>query len=215
MMRFRLLGPLEVRAGDDWKGIGAPKWRSVLAALLINAGQVVSAEALIDEVWQDDPPAKAANLISIYVLRLRRLMDSADSGLLVTRAPGYQLRVTSGDTDALLFEAMLRDGRQALAAGDPELAASQLAEALGLWNGRPLADVPSTPLVEAEAGRLAELRLDAIELRIQAELGPEGHTQAAPELRRLVADHPLREGLWLLLMRTLEAAGRHAEALEV
>src|ERR1700684_2300268 len=96
-MRFRLLGPLEVRAGDDWKGIGAPKWRSVLAALLINAGQVVSADALINEGWQDDPPAKAANLISIYVLRLRRLMESADSGLLVTRAPGYQLRVTSAD----------------------------------------------------------------------------------------------------------------------
>ncbi len=215
MMRFRLLGPLEVRAGDDWKGIGAPKWRAVLAALLIDAGQIVSAEALINEVWPDDPPAKAANLISIYVLRLRRLMDSADSGLLVTRAPGYQLQVTSGDTDALLFEAMLREGRQVLAAGDPERAASLLAEALGLWNGRPLADVPSTPLVEAEAGRLAELRLDAIELRIQAELACDGHTQAAPELRRLIADHPLREGLWLLLMRTLEGAGRHAEALEV
>jgi DNA-binding SARP family transcriptional activator/predicted negative regulator of RcsB-dependent stress response len=215
MMRFRLLGPLEVRAGDDWKGIGAPKWRSVLAALLINAGQVVSAEALINEVWQDNPPAKAANLISIYVLRLRRLMDSADSGLLVTRAPGYQLRVTSGDTDALLFEAMLRDGRRAFAAGEPDRAASQLTEALGLWNGRPLADVPSTPLVEAEAERLAELRLDATELRIEAELACGGHTQAAPELRRLVADYPLREGLWLLLMRTLEGAGRHAEALEV
>ena len=214
-MRFRLLGPLEVRAGDDWKGIGAPKWRSVLAALLINAGQIVSADALINEVWQDDPPAKAANLISIYVLRLRRLMDSADSALLVTRAPGYQLRVTSADTDALLFEAMLRDGRRAFAAGDPERAASQLTEALGLWNGRPLADVPSTPLVEAEAERLAELRLDAQELRAEAEIACGGHAQAAPELRRLVADHPLREGLWLLLMRALEGAGRHAEALEV
>jgi DNA-binding SARP family transcriptional activator/Tfp pilus assembly protein PilF len=215
MMRFRLLGPLEVRAGDDWKGIGAPKWRSVLAALLINAGQIVSADALINEVWQDDPPAKAANLISIYVLRLRRLMDSADSGLLVTRAPGYQLRVTSADTDALLFEAMLRDGRRAFAAGDPERAAGQLTEALGLWNGRPLADVPSTPLVEAEAERLTELRLDAQELRSQAEIACGRHAQAAPELRRLVADHPLREGLWLLLMRALEGAGRHAEALEV
>jgi len=214
-MRFRLLGPLEVRAGDDWKGIGAPKWRSVLAALLINSGQIVSADALINEVWQDDPPAKAANLISIYVLRLRRLMESADSALLVTRAPGYQLRVTSADTDALLFEAMLREGRRAFAAGDPEEAASQLTEALGLWNGRPLADVPSTPLVEAEAERLAELRLDAQELRSEAELACGGYAQAAPELRRLVADHPLREGLWLLLMRALEGAGRHAEALEV
>src|SRR5580693_287002 len=111
-MKFRLLGPLEVRAGEDWKGIGAPKWRSVLAALLINAGQIVSADTLITEVWGDDPPAKAANLVSIYVRRLRRLLGDADSGLLVTRAPGYQLRVGPADTDAQLFEAMVRDGRR-------------------------------------------------------------------------------------------------------
>jgi hypothetical protein len=86
------------------------------------------------------------------VLRLRRLLDDADSGLLVTRAPGYQLLVTASDTDALLFEAMVRDGRRVFAAGDPPGAASQLAEALALWHGRPLADVPPTPLVETEAG---------------------------------------------------------------
>src|SRR6202161_3143229 len=111
-MKFRLLGPLEVRVGEEWKGSGAPKWRSVLAALLINAGQIVSADALINEVWGDVPPAKAANLISIYVLRLRRLLGDADSSLLVTRAPGYQLRVAAADTDALLFEAVVRDGRR-------------------------------------------------------------------------------------------------------
>ena len=215
MMRFRLLGPLEVRAGEDWRGIGAPKWRSVLAALLINPGQIVSADTLISEVWRDEPPARAANLISIYVLRLRRLMDDPDGQLLVTRAPGYQLRVTGDDTDALLFEAMVRDGRRAFAAGDPQGAASRLTEALALWHGRPLADVPPTPLVEAEAERLAELRLGAVELRITAELALGGHDQAVAELRRLLADHPLREGLWLLLMRALDGAGRHAEALEV
>jgi DNA-binding SARP family transcriptional activator len=215
MMRFRLLGPVEVWAGEDWRGIGAPKWRSVLAALLINPGQIVSADTLISEVWRDDPPARAGNLISIYVLRLRRLMDDPDGRLLVTRAPGYQLRVTAEDTDALLFEAMVREGRRAFAAGDPEQAAARLTEALGLWYGRPLADVPPTPLVEAEAERLAELRLGAVELRITAELDLGGHDQAVAELRRLLADHPLREGLWLLLMRALDGAGRHAEALEV
>jgi DNA-binding SARP family transcriptional activator len=214
-MKFRLLGPLEVRVGDDWKGIGAPKWRSVLAALLINAGQIVSADALIYEVWGDAPPAKAANLISIYVLRLRRLLGDADSGLLVTRAPGYQLRVAAADTDALLFEAMVRDGRRVFGSGDPQGAARQLAEALALWHGRPLADVRATPLVEAEAERLAELHLGALELRITAELACGGHDQAVPEIRRLLADHPLREGLWLQLMRALDGAGRHAEALEV
>ena len=114
MMRFRLLGPLEIRAGEDWRGIGAPKWRSVLAALLIHPGQIVPADVLINEVWGDAPPAKAANLISIYVLRLRRLLEDADSTLLVTRAPGYQLRVGPADTDAQLFETMVRDGRRAL-----------------------------------------------------------------------------------------------------
>ncbi len=215
MMRFRLLGPVEVRAGEDWRGIGAPKWRSVLAALLIYPGQIVSAETLIGELWRDEPPARAANLVSIYVLRLRRLMDDPDGRLLVTRAPGYLLRVSGDETDALLFEAMVRDGRRAFAAGDPEGAASRLTEALGLWYGRPLADVPPTPLVEAEAERLAELRLGAVELRITAELALGGHEQAVSELRRLLADHPLREGLWLLLMRALDGAGRHAEALEV
>jgi DNA-binding SARP family transcriptional activator len=133
MMRFRLLGPVEVRVGEDWRGIGAPKWRSVLAALLIHPGQIVSADTLISEVWRDDPPARAANLVSIYVLRLRRLMDDPDGHVLVTRAPGYQLRVAAEDTDALLFEAMVRDGRQAYAAGDPGRAAGRLTEALALW----------------------------------------------------------------------------------
>src|SRR5580704_7537188 len=215
MMRFRLLGPLEIRAGEEWRGIGAPKWRSVLATLLIYPGQIVSADTLISEVWGDAPPAKAANLVSIYVLRLRRLMDDEDSRLLVTRAPGYQLLLTPSDTDAQLFETMVRDGRRALAAGDPAAAASQLTEALALWHGQPLADVPPTSLVEAEAERLAELHLGAIELRITAELACGGHAQAVAEIRRLLADHPLREGLWLLLMRALDGAGRHAEALEV
>jgi DNA-binding SARP family transcriptional activator len=214
MMRFRLLGPVEVRAGEDWRGIGAPKWRSVLAALLIHPGQIVSADTLIGELWRDEPPARAGNLVSIYVLRLRRLMDDPDGHLLVTRAPGYLLRVAGDDTDALLFEDMVRDGRRAFAAGDLEGAARRLTEALGLWYGRPLADVPPTPLVEAEAERLSELRLSADELRITAELALGGHDQAVAGLRRLLADHPLREGLWLLLMRALDGAGRHAEALE-
>ena len=213
-MRFRLLGPLEIRAGEDWLGIGAPKWRSVLAALLINAGQIVPVDTLINEVWGETPPAKAGNLISIYVLRLRRLLGDTDSTLLVTRAPGYLLRLAPGDTDAQVFEALLREGGRAYAAGDPERAAAQLAEALALCYGSPLADVPATTLVETEAERLTELRLDAAELRVMAELACGSHAQVIPELRRLLADHSLRENLWLLLMQALDGAGRHAEALE-
>jgi DNA-binding SARP family transcriptional activator len=214
MMKFRLLGPLEVWAGEDWRGIGAPKWRAVLAALLINAGQVVSTDALIEEVWGGAAPAKAANLISIYVLRLRRLMGDNDGSVIVTRSPGYQLRMAPDETDARQFETMVRDGRRALAAGDPQRAAGHLAEAMALWRGSALGDVPRSSLVEAEAERLAELKLDAAELRITAELDCGGHAQVVSELRRLLSDHPLREGLWLLLMQALSGSGRHAEALD-
>jgi len=167
-MRFRLLGPLEIRAGEDWLGIGAPKWRSVLAALLINAGQIVPVDTLINEVWGETPPAKAGNLISIYVLRLRRLLGDTDSTLLVTRAPGYLLRLAPGDTDAQVFEALVREGRRAHAAGDPERAAAQLAEALALWHGSPLADVPPTTLVETEAERLAAIQLPGLQSALDA-----------------------------------------------
>jgi DNA-binding SARP family transcriptional activator len=214
MIKFRLLGPLEVWVDDEWRQINAPKWRSVLAALLINSGQAVSVDTLIDEVWGDASPAKAANLVSIYVLRLRRMLGEDGGKLLVTRAPGYQLRVGPADTDVRQFEAMVRDGRTALTAGDPQRAAGHLAEALALWHGSPLADVPRSPLVENEAERLAELKLDASELRITAELACGGHAQVVPDLRRLLADNPLREGLWALLMQALDGSGRHAEALD-
>jgi DNA-binding SARP family transcriptional activator len=179
------------------------------------SGQIIPADVLISEVWGEAPPAKAANLISIYVLRLRRLLGDTGSGLLITRAPGYQLRLTATDTDAQLFEAMVHDGRQALTAGDPEGAVKALTEALGLWHGEPLADVPPTALVEAEAQRLTVLRLDAIELRVAAELACGRHAQAVPELCRLLVGNPLRERLWLLLMQALDGAGRPAEALEI
>ena len=102
MLRFRWLGPLEVRAGEEWLNIGAPKWRSLLAALLINSGQVVSTETLTNEIWASEPrpPAKAANLVSIYVLRLRRMIGDSDGSILVTRSPGYQLRVPGADNRA-------------------------------------------------------------------------------------------------------------------
>jgi DNA-binding SARP family transcriptional activator len=213
MVRFRILGPLEVWTGQAWDGIGAPKWRALLAALLLNQGQAVSTDRLIAELWNDEPPDRAANLISVYVFRLRRVLGDADGRVLTTRAPGYQLLLDAGDLDAGRFEELAGQGRRALAAGDFQRAAEVLAEALGLWRGRPLADVPSSALVTAEAGRLEESRLSALEVRIEADVGCGLHAQLVPELRRLLSDHPLREGLWSLLIRALDGAGRHAEAL--
>jgi len=212
-VRFRILGPLEVWTGQAWDGIGAPKWRALLAALLLNQGQAVSTDRLIAELWGDEPPDRAANLISVYVFRLRRVLGDPDGRVLTTRAPGYQLLLDPGDLDAGRFEQLAGQGRRALAAGDFQRAASVLAEALELWRGRALADVPSSALVTAEAARLEESRLTAVELRIEADVGCGLHAQLVPELRRLLSDQPLREGLWSLLIRALDGAGRHAEAL--
>ena len=214
-MRFRMLGPLEVwSATEGWTPVSASKWRSLLACLLVRPGQLVSTESLILELWGDNPPAKANNLVSIYVHRLRRLIGDAEGRVLVYRAPGYLLRVSPGDLDLQEFESLVADGRSALDATDPESAAAVLAEALALWRGPLLADVAPSALITTEAERMHELRLGAAELRVEADLACGRSAQVVPELRRLVAENPIREGLWLLLMRALDEAGRHAEALE-
>jgi DNA-binding SARP family transcriptional activator len=213
-MRFRILGPLEVQVDESWNGINAPKWRTVLAVLLLQAGQVVSTDRLISEVWPEERPARASNSISIYVLRLRRLIGDPEGKVLVTRYPGYQLLVTADDIDAGRFTRLASEGRKALSAGESQRAADLLDQALGLWHGsRALADVPASPLVSAEAGGLEEARIEALELRIQAELACGRQAQVVAELHRLLVDHPIREGMWALLMRALYSSGRQAEAL--
>jgi DNA-binding SARP family transcriptional activator len=212
---FRLLGPVEVWTGKEWAKVGAPKQRSVLAALLLRPGEPVSTDALIDEVWPGGPPARAANLVSVYVYHLRRQIGDAGGRVLVTRAPGYQLVLGPGELDAHRFSGLVADGRRALASGAPDRAADLLTEALGLWRGRALADVAATPLVAAEADRLEESRVEALELRAEANLARGRHGEVVPEVRRLLADHVLREKLWALLIRALYGSGRQAEALEV
>lgn len=212
---FRILGPVEVWTGQDWAKISAGKQRSVLATLLLRPGEVVSTDALIDQVWPDKPPARAANLVSVYVHHLRRLIGDAKGQVLVTRAPGYQVVPGPGELDADRFAALVGEGRQALASGAPDRAVDLLGQAIGLWRGRALADVPATPLVAAEADRLEESRIEALELRAEASLACGRHAEVVPEVRRLLADHPLREKLWALLIRALYGAGRQAEALEV
>jgi DNA-binding SARP family transcriptional activator/Tfp pilus assembly protein PilF len=214
-MRFRILGPLEVWTDGNWQPISAEKWRSLLACLLLRAGQVVPTDTLADELWGDDQPAKAKNLISIYVLRLRRLLGDADGKLLAWRAPGYVLTLAGGDLDAARFDALVADGHRALEDGDAVRAAALLGAGLSLWRGPFLGDVPPTPFISTHAERLREHRLSATELWASALIESDRHGEAIRELRGLVTESPLREGLWLLLMRALEAAGRRAEALDV
>jgi DNA-binding SARP family transcriptional activator len=211
---FRILGTLEVRAGDDgWQGVGAPKQRALLAALLLQPGQTVTTEQLIGELWGDRAPARAANLVSVYMHHLRRLIGDGSGEVLVTRSPGYRAVLAPGTLDAQRFADLTAAGRRALAAGDPERAAGLLADALGLWRGRALADVPATPLVSAEAARLEDARAEAVTLRIEADVQCGRSGEVIGELRRLLADDPLREELWALLMRALHGAGLPAAAL--
>ncbi|MGD0706089.1 MAG: BTAD domain-containing putative transcriptional regulator [Trebonia sp.] len=214
-MRFRILGPLEVLSPNGWSAIGAAKWRSLLACLLVRPGELVPTERLIDELWGETPPPTANNLVSIYVHRLRKeVIGDADGSLLVRRAPGYLLRVAPGDLDIHEFNGLVASGRDALAAADPDRAARLLAEALALWRGPLLADVPESALLAQHADRAAESRLAATELRIDADVACGRSAEVVAELRGLVSEHPLREGLWLRLVRALSEAGRQAEALE-
>jgi DNA-binding SARP family transcriptional activator len=212
---FRILGPVEVWTGQDWAKVSAGKQRSILATLLLRSGEVVSTDTLIDQAWPDKPPAKAANLVSVYVHHLRRLIGDAEGKVLVTRAPGYQVVPGPGELDADQFAGLVTQGRQALASGAPGRAVDLLTEALELWRGPALADVPATSLVAAEADRLGQSRLEALELRAEASLACGRFAEVLPEVRRLLADHPLQERLWALQMRALYGAGRQAEALEV
>ena len=213
-MRFRILGPLEVLSQDNWTAISAAKWRSLLACLLLRSGQLVPTDSLILELWGDAPPSTANNLVSIYVHRLKKVIGDTEGRMLVYRAPGYMLRVAPGDVDIERFESLAADGRTVLAAGDAERASGLLGEALSLWRGPLLADVPPSPLIATNADRVAELWLTITELCAEADLACGRAAQAIPGLRGLVAEHPLRERLWALLMRALDAAGRRAEALD-
>lgn len=210
---FRILGPLEIRTGEGWRAIGAPKVRSLLAALLLSRGQVISVARLEEALWEDCAPTGARKLISGYVLRLRRMMDDPEGRVLITRPPGYQLTPDWADVDAIRFEDLVTAGRRALDEHDAGKSAELLTTALALWQGPALADVPHIPLVAAESARLEELRLAALELRIEADLCCGQRAELIPELRRLTAEHPLREQLWTQLMLALDGSGRPADAL--
>ncbi|MGE5273595.1 MAG: BTAD domain-containing putative transcriptional regulator [Verrucomicrobiota bacterium] len=204
-MEFRVLGPLEILDGELRLPLGGMKRRAVAALLLLEANRVVPSERLIDGVWGDDPPSAAAGSLQNHVLRLRRVLGDR----LVTRAPGYLLRVEPYELDLDRFRRLVDDAR----AGEPAEAAALLREALALWRGPPLADLAGEPAGLA-AGHLDELRLEAIELRVDADLELGHHAQLVAELEQLAAEHPFREHLRAQLLLSLYRSGRQAKALE-
>jgi len=217
-MRFRVLGPLEVEADDGPIALGGPKERLLLALLLARPNQVVSVEALVRGLWGEQPPSTAAKTLQSHVKRLRRVLEpgrarGAVGEVLVTREPGYLLWVAPGALDAARFEELTAKARRTLADGAAAAAGSMLREALGLWRGQAFEEFLDADVAVAEADRLAELRLVALEDRIEADLRLGSHRELVAELEGLVRKYPLRERLWAQLLLALYRAGRQADAL--
>ena len=192
-MDFRLLGPLEVFDGARAVVIGGGKRRSLLALLLLHGNEVVSADRLIDELWGESPPPTAAKGLQVYVSQLRKELQNGadrDGDVLVTRANGYVLQLGPDDVDVQRFERSVSAGERALAAGEPDRAAQRLRQGLAMWRGPPLADFTYEPFAQQEIARLDELRLVAIEQRVDADLALGRHAQVVGELEALVREHP-------------------------
>lgn len=201
-MDYAVLGPLEVRRGGSLVPIGGGKQRALLAVLLLNAGRVVSTERLIDELWGETPPVTAATALHVYVSRLRKVLGE---NAIVTREPGYAIDVDNERLDLKRVEELLAEARKA----DAEQAARLFREALALWRGPALSDVP----LANDAARLEDLRLAALEDRIDADLALGRAAELVPELEALVREQPLRERLREQLMLALYRAGRQSDAL--
>jgi DNA-binding SARP family transcriptional activator/tetratricopeptide (TPR) repeat protein len=205
-MDFRILGPLDVRDGDRQLPLGGSRQRALLGLLLLHANEVVSSDRLVEELWGEADGSKA---LQVAVSRLRKVIG-ADT--LVTRPPGYELRLEPGELDLHRFEELVAAARTA---DDPATASETLTEALALWRGPPLADLSFEPSLQTELARLEELRLAALEDRIEADLALGRHANAIGELEALTASHPLRERPRGQLMLALYRSGRQAESLEV
>lgn len=190
-MDFRILGPLEVSDDDRPVPLGGARQRALLALLLLHVGEVVSSDRLIEGLWSGEPPREAANALQAAVSRLRRTLGSSER--IRTRPPGYLLALAPGELDVERFVGLFAEGDQALGEGDPMTASARLRQALGLWRGPPLADFTYEPFVQTEIARLEELRLAALEARIEADLGLGQHAKLIGELEALIGLYPLRE----------------------
>ena len=215
---FGVLGPLQVLRSGRAVPLGGPRQRAVLALLLLEANRVVSMDRLGEDVWAGDPPGEWANTLQTYVFHLRRALEPGRArgdagGVLVTSGRGYLLRAGREQLDAAVFEDGFTAGRAALDAGRYAEAAGTLRQALGLWRGPVLADLAGYAFTRPAAARLEELRLAAVEARIDADLSLGRHDALTAELEQLAGEHPLRERLHGQLMLALYRSGRQADAL--
>ncbi len=210
-MEFRVLGPLEVWDAGAEVSLGGPKPRALLAVLLLHPNEVVPAGRLIDELWGEDSPDGAEGALRVTVSRLRTALAR---DVLTTRSPGYLIRVEPDELDLHRFERLVDEGRGLLARGLATDASQRLRDGLSLWRGPALADFAYERFAQTAIARLEEIRLAAVELRIEADLTLGRHDELNGELEALVTEHPLRERLRRCLMTALYRSGRQAEALE-
>ncbi|WP_143220597.1 AfsR/SARP family transcriptional regulator, partial [Actinomadura sp. CNU-125] len=215
-MRFQVLGPLEVRSESRDVTPSAPKVREVLALLLLHHDHIVQSRTLIDELWGQEPPPSALATLQTYIYKLRKILAvETPQDALRTKAYGYVMTVSPDDLDHLRFERLLAEGQADFEAGRTERATAVLGRALDLWHGPALADVDCGPILSAEATRLNERRLRALEMRVDADLLLGRHQELISELRRLTSAHPLHEVFHAKLMMALYGSGRRSEALDV
>lgn len=216
---FRVLGPLQVATNGSSLPLGGTKQRAVLALLLLHANEVVSSDRLIDQLWAGSPPESAANIVHGYISHLRKTLEPGrargEHELLVSRPPGYVLRVQPEQIDAERFASLTGEARRLLDEGEADAAAERLRAALALWRGPPLADLTYESFARPDIERLEEARLAALEDRIDADLALGRDGELVGELRELVGKQPLRERPRGQLMVALYRSGRQADALAV
>lgn len=218
MVRFGILGPVEALVGERRVALGGPRQLALLAFLLVHSNRAVSVDQLIDGLWGERDPVGAVKRVQVAVARLRKAIDieNADGESPVrSTAGGYLLALGPGQLDAEVFSARIEEGREALESSDAAHAGEMLRGALSLWRGPPLAEVAYESFAQGEIRRLEELRLIAIEARVEADLQIGRHAAVIGELQALLAAHPTRERLAELLMLVLYRCGRQADALDI
>jgi len=211
---YRILGPLEAEVDGRQLELGPPKQRALLVALLVRCGEAVPVERLIDDLWPENPPETARHAIQVYVSRLRRLLDPPNAPTqIVAHSRAYELQVAPEAVDLSCFQELVQRGRAEIA-GDPRTAATLVGEAVGLWRGRALADLDGEAGVREVVLELEELRRDALELQVEAELASGQAGELVPKLKRLVGDYPAHEAFQAQLILALYRSGRQQDALD-
>ncbi len=217
MVRYAILGPVELIDGARRVRAGGPRQVAMLTLLLVNANRALSADRLICALWNDRTSSDSMKRLRMAAARLRRTLDPEGEhgeSVLRTTAGGYLLTVRAGELDADVFEARVEEGRRTLQAGEAARARETLREALQLWRGPALAEVSYEEFAQPEIRRLEELRLKALEARIDCDLQLGRHDDLIGELQAFIAAHPERERLAAQLMLALYRCGRQSEALE-